>query len=297
MRLATLAAEGRTFVAARRGSNYVDLSRAAPALAPDMITVLAGGAERLRALAEAAAKAGSEFVLDPAQVRFLPPVPRPGKIICVGLNYQGHIKESGFPTPDYPTMFPRFVSSLAAHRQPLVRPEASEQFDYEGEFVAVIGKGGRHISREGALAHVAGYSIFNDGSLRDYQFKAPQWTMGKNFDITGAFGPEIVTADELPAGAAGLKLETRFNGQTVQSTNTSDLLFDVASLIATISEGITLETGDIIVTGTPSGVGASHKPPLWMKPGDRVEVEVEGIGILENHVVAEEDVAVQLDAA
>jgi 2-keto-4-pentenoate hydratase/2-oxohepta-3-ene-1,7-dioic acid hydratase in catechol pathway len=238
-------------------------------------------------LAAVAATLAAGTPIDPAAVEWLPPLARPGKIVCVGLNYADHTAESGFQQPDYPTLFARFATTLVGHGAPVVRPRVSEQFDYEGELVAIIGKGGRHIPRETALDHVFGWSIFNDVSVRDYQFKSPQWTMGKNFDATGAFGPLLVTADELPPGGRGLTLETRLNGTVVQHASTDDLIFDVASLIAVVSEGITLEPGDLIVTGTPSGVGAARKPPLWMKPGDLCEVEIEGLGILANRVVDE----------
>jgi len=226
--------------------------------------------------------------IDLREVQFLPPIRRPGKIICVGLNYRDHAAESGFGISGYPTLFARFSSSLIGHNAPFVRPKASGQLDYEGELVAVIGKRGRHVSRGGALAHVAGYSIFNDASVRDYQFKTTQWTMGKNFDGTGAFGPVFVTADELPPGAKGLRLETRLNGAVVQSASTGDMIFDVHALVSIISEAMTLEPGDIIVTGTPSGVGVARDPKLFMKPGDVCEVEIEGIGTLTNHIVAED---------
>ena len=226
--------------------------------------------------------------IDLREVQLLPPIQRPGKIICVGLNYRDHAAESGFEISGYPTLFARFSSSLIGHNSPLVRPKVSDQLDYEGELVAVIGKRGRHVSREGALAHIAGYSIFNDGSVRDYQLKTTQWTMGKNFDGTGAFGPEFVTADELPSGAQGLRLETRLNGAVVQSASTSDMIFDVSALVSIISEVMTLEPGDIIVSGTPSGVGMARNPKLFMKPGDVCEVEIEGIGTLTNYVVAED---------
>lgn len=235
--------------------------------------------------AAAALRAGS--VIDAGAIEWLPPLARPGKIVCVGLNYADHTAESGMKQPDYPTLFARFTTTLVGHDAPVVRPKVSERFDYEGELVAVIGKGGRHIPRATALDHVFGWSVFNDVSVRDYQFKSPQWTMGKNFDATGAFGPFLVTADEVPAGGRGLTLETRLNGTVVQHATTDDLIFDVASLIAIISEGITLEPGDVIVTGTPSGVGAARKPQLWMKPGDVCEVEIEGIGLLVNRVVDE----------
>jgi 2-keto-4-pentenoate hydratase/2-oxohepta-3-ene-1,7-dioic acid hydratase in catechol pathway len=227
-------------------------------------------------------------VLDPERINFLPPLAAPPKIICVGLNYAAHAAESPYEVPTYPTLFARFASSMVGHRAPIVRPRVSTQLDYEGEMVVVIGRPGRHIPMQRALEHVAGYSIFNDGSLRDYQFKSPQWTVGKNFDGTGAFGPSFVTADEIPAGARGLRLQTRLNGAVMQSASTDDLLFDVQALISIISEAMTLETGDIIVSGTPAGVGAGRKPPVWMKAGDICEVEIEGLGVLSNPIVDED---------
>ena len=222
--------------------------------------------------------------IDRDSVTLLPPLPTRPKIIRVGLNYADHSAESGFATPDYPTLFGRFASSLIGANAPIIRPRLSEQLDFEGEIVAVIGKGGRDIAKEHALDHVIAYSLFNDASIRDYQFKAPQWTVGKNFDGTGPFGPYLVTADELPPGIAGLTLTTKLNGQVVQQASTDDLVFDVATIIHVISQAFTIEPGDVIVTGTPSGVGMARKPPLWMKAGDVVEVEVPGIGILRNPV-------------
>ncbi|NTX19640.1 fumarylacetoacetate hydrolase family protein [Burkholderia cepacia] len=229
----------------------------------------------------------SAEVVSADDVTFLPPLTRPPKIICIGLNYADHTKESKYEQPDYPTIFFRVHTSLIAHRQPMIRPNASDSLDFEGEIAAVLGKGGRYISREDALSCVAGYALFNDGSVREYQFKSPQWTVGKNFDGTGAFGPDLVTADELPAGAKGLRLETRLNGEVVQSASTDDMVFDVASLIRILSEAITLEAGDVIVTGTPSGIGWARAPRLLMKAGDVCEVTVEKIGTLRN-VVADE---------
>ena len=227
--------------------------------------------------------AGPEIDLD--SVTLLPPLPTPPKIVCVGLNYADHSAESGFAeTPSYPTLFGRFASSLIGHGAPIIRPRLSEQLDFEGEIVAVIGKGGRDIAKEHALEYVIAYSLFNDASIRDYQFKAPQWTVGKNFDGTGPFGPYLVTADELPPGITGLTLTTTLNGQVVQQASTDDLVFDVATIIHTISQAFTIEPGDVIVTGTPSGVGMARKPPLWMKAGDVCEVTVEGIGTLRNPV-------------
>jgi 2-keto-4-pentenoate hydratase/2-oxohepta-3-ene-1,7-dioic acid hydratase in catechol pathway len=225
--------------------------------------------------------------VDVGNVELLQPLRSPGKVICVGLNYRDHASEAGHKPPEYPTLFARFGSSLIGPNDPIVRPIDSIQLDYEGELVAVIGKLGRRISKANALDHVAGYSIFNDGSVRDFQLRSAQWTLGKNFDGTGAFGPVFVTADALPPGARGLKIETRLNGQIMQSASTDDLIFDVATLVADISAGITLEPGDLIVTGTPSGVGAARKPPVFMKSGDVCEVEIEKIGTLRNRVVDE----------
>ncbi|WP_414439747.1 fumarylacetoacetate hydrolase family protein [Burkholderia sp. 22PA0106] len=220
-------------------------------------------------------------------ITFLPPLVRPGKVICVGLNYSDHTRESNYEQPAYPTLFLRANSSLIGHGAPLIRPHVSDALDYEGELAVVLKSGGRHIGKADALTHVAGYALFNDGSVRDYQFKTPQWTVGKNFDGTGAFGPEFVTADELPAGAKGLRLETRLNGEVVQSASTDSMVFDIATLIATISEAITLEAGDVIVTGTPSGIGWAREPRLLMKPGDICEVSVEGFMTLRNPIAQE----------
>lgn len=221
---------------------------------------------------------------DLSTAQLLVPLAQPSKIICVGLNYRDHTAESGFEQPAYPTLFSRFTSSLTAHDQPLLASPLSDTLDFEGELAVVIGKGGKRITAQDALSHVLGYSIFNDGSVREYQFKSPQWLMGKNFDATGAFGPWLVTSDELPPGARGLQLETRLNGQTVQSANTDDMVFDVVSLIVTLSEAITLEAGDVIVAGTPAGIGHAREPKLYMKPGDLCEVEIEGIGVLRNRI-------------
>lgn len=240
------------------------------------------------ALERAATVLMRSAVLDASALNVSVPFHRPPKIICVGLNYADHTKESPYDQPDYPTLFPRFTSSLIADGEAIVRPNCSVQLDFEGEMVAVIGQKGRHIPKDQALNHVAGYSLFNDGSVRDYQFKSPQWTVGKNFDATGAFGPEFVTADELPPGAKGLQLTTRLNGKVMQKANTSDMLFDVASLVSIISEAITLEVGDLIVTGTPAGIGYAREPKVFMKAGDVCEVEIEGIGVLRNPIVDEE---------
>lgn len=241
--------------------------------------------------------------VDVASSKLLPPIPRPGKIICVGLNYLDHAAERRYDDiPDYPSFFARFTTSLVAAENPIIRPRCSEQLDYEGELLAVIGSVARNVSEAEALNHVAGYSIFNDGSLRDYQYRSKQWTPGKNFDATGAFGPDFVTADELPDGAVGLELEVLLNGKTVQRANTSDMIFPVARIVAAASEFMTLEPGDIIATGTPAGVGAARTPPLFMKHGDVVEVRIEGIGALVNPVrdqpvARADDTAIEEDVA
>lgn len=225
--------------------------------------------------------AGDEVAL--ADVRLLAPVPRPGKVICIGLNYRAHAAEGGFALPDYPAVFLRCATSLIGPGADMIYPQISDKLDYEGELAVVIGREARNVGAN-ALDHVAGFACFNDGSVRDYQRKSTQWTVGKNFDGTGAFGPELVTPDELPRGASGLRLVSRLNGEIMQDSNTGDMIFDVATLIATLSEAMTLEPGDVIATGTPSGVGYARTPPVYLKPGDCSEVEIEGIGILSNTV-------------
>jgi 2-keto-4-pentenoate hydratase/2-oxohepta-3-ene-1,7-dioic acid hydratase in catechol pathway len=235
----------------------------------------------------AAAKAPASMRIAAKDAKLLPPLPNPGKIICLGLNYADHAAESPYAKPDYPVLFARFTTSLVGHGQPLIRPKCSERFDYEAEMVAVIGKRGRHVPKDKALDYVAGYSVFNDASVRDYQLRTPQWTIGKNFDGSGGFGPDFVTADELPPGGKGLTIECRLNGKVMQHANTSDMIFDVAETISTITEALTLDAGDILVMGTPAGVGFARKPPVFMKDGDVCEVEIEGIGLLRNPVVDE----------
>ena len=285
MRFATFRKGGTNgLAAANLDGGFHGLMADAPGFPGTLDALVAAGPEALAAAGQALLSAPA---VDLAAVELLPPLAQPGKIICVGLNYADHSAESGFAVPTYPTIFARFTSSLIGHGAPILRPVLSDQLDFEGEFVAVIGRGGRHIAKDAALDHVIGYSLFNDGSVRDFQMKAPQWTVGKNFDNTGAFGPTLVTADELPPGCRGLRIETRLNGQVVQSASTDDLIFDVATLVSTLSEAFTLSPGDIIVTGTPAGVGLARKPPLWMKPGDVCEVEVERLGVLSNPVEEE----------
>ncbi len=241
-----------------------------------------------KAMPAPAADAESYAVAD---VRPALPIARPGKIVCLGLNYAEHAREGGYDVPDYPAMFMRAATSMIPAEAPMVLPNASHTFDYETELMVIIGKGGRHIAETDALSHVFGYTTFNDGSIREYQRKTHQWTAGKNFDGTGAVGPIVVTPDEVPEGAAGLSIQTRLNGRVLQKSNTSDMIFTVARTIAIVSEIMTLEPGDMIAFGTPPGVGHARKPQIWMKAGDSVEVEIEGIGICRNPIVTEADMA------
>jgi acylpyruvate hydrolase len=264
------------------GNDLIALDAGVPAGADDITTFLAlsqGGAK-------AAASKGER--IDPATARWLMPIGRPGKVICLGLNYAAHAAEGGNATPEYPAFFMRGTSSLIAHGAPLVRPRASDKLDFEAELAVVIGQRARHLTMDNALDVVAGYSCFNDGSLRDYQRKSTQWTIGKNFDGTGPFGPWLVPASELPAGAKGLHIESRLNGQVMQSDNTSNMIVSTAYALTLLSEVLTLEPGDVIAMGTPSGVGYARKPPVFMKAGDTIEIEIEGIGVLSNPIVEEQ---------
>ena len=219
-----------------------------------------------------------------SNITFKIPIEKPGKIVCLGLNYADHAKEGGNARPEYPSFFMRGSSSLTAHLSPIVRPKVSDKLDYEAELAFIVGKQARHLTLENALDYVAGYSIFNDGSIRDYQRKTTQWTIGKNFDQTGAFGPYLVTPDELPSGCHGLNIQSRLNGQVMQNANTKDFLWGVAETIVLITECMTLEPGDVVITGTPAGVGYARTPPVFMKPGDICEIEIESIGILQNTI-------------
>jgi 2-keto-4-pentenoate hydratase/2-oxohepta-3-ene-1,7-dioic acid hydratase in catechol pathway len=221
------------------------------------------------------------------EISFKVPIERPGKIVCMGLNYADHAKEGGNARPEYPSFFMRGPSSMTAHLSPIIRPKISDKLDYEAELAFIVGKKARHLTLENALDCVAGYSIFNDGSIRDYQRKTTQWTIGKNFDQTGAFGPWLVTPDELPLGCDGLNIQSRLNGQVMQNANTKDFLWGVAETIVLISECMTLEPGDVVITGTPAGVGYARTPPVFMKPGDICEIEIESIGVLRNTIADE----------
>jgi acylpyruvate hydrolase len=249
----------------------------------DSVAVYAGASSAVDLALNAASYTASETIAI-GDIELLPPVPRPGKIICIGLNYRAHAIEGGNPIPDYPAVFMRGATSLTPSGGPIVYPLCSDKLDYEAELAVVIGRQAFNVSAADALYHVAGYSCFNDGSVRDYQRKSTQWTVGKNFDSTGGFGPELVTSDALPAGASGLRIIARLNGEIMQDSNTADMIFDVATLVATLSQAMTLEPGDVIATGTPSGVGYARNPPVYMQVGDVCEVEIEAIGTLTNTV-------------
>jgi 2-keto-4-pentenoate hydratase/2-oxohepta-3-ene-1,7-dioic acid hydratase in catechol pathway len=230
--------------------------------------------------------AGMGGSLDLDALKLLPVIPDPGKIICIGMNYHDHVVETGREVTENPTLFNRYPASQVGHGQPMVKPQESDMLDYEGEMALVIGRGGRRIPRDQALAYVAGYSCYNDGSVRDWQRHTSQFMPGKNFVATGGFGPWMVTPDEVGDPTA-LTLVTRLNKQEVQRASTSQMITPMDMQIAYISTFIDLEPGDVIVTGTPGGVGARRTPPVYMRPGDVVEVEIERVGLLRNPVVAE----------
>ncbi len=281
MRLAAFSNGGAEGLAIETEDGWRGRMEADPAFPGRLHALIAAGPE---ALANGGEALRTGAAVDPGDVALLPPITEAGKFICVGLNYRAHTQEGPYEQPDYPTLFARFASSLIGHGAPILRPAVSEQLDYEGELVAVIGREAKDVPAAEALDYIAGYSIFNDATIRDYQRRTPQWTAGKNFDGTGAFGPVFVTADELPPGCSGLTLTTRLNGKIVQQAPIDDMVFPVAELVAICSAFMTLNPGDVIITGTPSGVGHARRPRLWMKDGDTVEVEVDQIGILRNPV-------------
>jgi 2-keto-4-pentenoate hydratase/2-oxohepta-3-ene-1,7-dioic acid hydratase in catechol pathway len=280
MKLASFTAAGRTSYGIVGDNGIVDLGPRLGARYPTLRAALAGDA-----LGEIAQAAGAKPDLALAQASLLPPIPAPDKIVCIGLNYRAHAAEAGLKVPEHPSLFLRLTNTLVPHGGTLVRPSVSSDMDYEGELAVVIGRAGRHIAAARALDHVAGYSCFNDGSLRDYQFKHSV-AVGKNFVATGGFGPWLVTTDEIP-DPSQLTLTTRLNGAEVQRGETADMIFSVAQIVSYVSAFTRLEPGDVISTGTPPGVGLARKPPLWMKPGDVVEVEISRIGVLRNAVAAE----------
>jgi 2-keto-4-pentenoate hydratase/2-oxohepta-3-ene-1,7-dioic acid hydratase in catechol pathway len=268
------------------GDQIIDLQAADASAPADLAEWLRRGNGDLGPLKDLAKRAPANARRPLQGLKYALPVARPGKIVCLGLNYLEHVKE-GFQrdnVPQFPTIFMRAQSSLVAHAQGMIRPKASDTLDYEAEMVVVIGKRAKHLTTANALSCIAGYSCFNDGSVREFQRKTTQWDMGKNFDRTGGFGPWMVTADEVPPGGKGLKIQSRLNGNVMQSDNTDNMMFPVPETLAYVSQGMTLEPGDLIVTGTPSGVGFARKPPVWMHGGDTCEIDIEGIGVLVNPI-------------
>ncbi|MCS6765845.1 MAG: fumarylacetoacetate hydrolase family protein [Candidatus Protistobacter heckmanni] len=282
MKLLSFRHQGRESYGIVDGDKAVDLAPLAAELGADLRGLLASG--KLAGLKGRDLSALPGLAL--ADIEFLPVIPNPEKIFCVGINYLSHVLETGNTVPKFPMIFTRFADSQAGHLQPMIRPLVSEMFDFEGELAVIIGKSGRHIKAADALSHVAGYSCYNDGSVRDWQKRTSQFIPGKNFSFTGGFGPWLVTTDDIP-DPSKLKLQTRLNGQVVQDASTDDLIFPIATLVEYCSDFTNLYPGDVIITGTTGGVGWARTPPLWMKHGDTVEVEISGIGVLRNPVADE----------
>jgi acylpyruvate hydrolase len=286
MKFTTFLKDGQPRLGLVDGPSVIDLNAARPDVPADLRAALTAGVD-LAAAARAALASGAAR-LPLAGLELAPLVPEPGKIVCLGLNYYDHAKEGGREKPEYPWFFFRGKSSLMGHGQPGLLPKVSTKFDYEAELAVVIGtRVPRHVTQADALQHVFGYSCFNDMSVRDFQKRTPQWTIGKNFDATGGFGPVLVTADELAPGATGLRIQSRLNGQVMQDANTTDMIWGVAETIMLLAQCLTLEPGDVIVMGTPAGVGQARTPPVWMKAGDTIEIEIEKVGLLRNPIVAE----------
>ncbi len=275
MKLASFKRDGRSSYGEVLGEEIADFG-ALDGAPIDLKAAIAAGA-----LPALAARHAPRMAL--AEVELLPVIPNPGKILCVGHNYETHRQETGRAKVDHPSIFTRFADTLTANGAEIVRPKVSENLDYEGELAVIIGKGGRHIAEVEALNHVAGYAPFNEASVRDWQWHTQQFIPGKNFPRTGGFGPWMVSADELPDPST-TSVTTRLNGQVVQSQPTADMLFSVQRIIAYVSSFTALSAGDVICSGTPGGVGAKRTPPLWMKPGDTVEVEIPGVGLLKNTI-------------
>jgi acylpyruvate hydrolase len=287
LKFTTFIAHGVTRLGVVDKDGVIDLHAAQPQISSDLKLALKRSQDLVSAAKTAVASSAPRIPL--AGLKYAPLISEPGKVICLGLNYFDHAKEGGrTEKPDYPWFFFRGATSLLAHGEAGLVPKVSSKFDYEAELAVVIGeKVPRHTSQSNALNYVFGYACFNDMSVRDYQKRTGQWTIGKNFDATGGFGPYLVTADELPAGATGLLVQSRLNGQVMQSANTNDMIFSVAETIALLAEVLTLEAGDVIVMGTPAGVGQARTPPVWMKAGDTCEIEIERVGLLVNPIANE----------
>jgi len=269
------------------GDSVIDIQQVDESAPHDLGVWLRRNRGDLTPLADLAKKAPASARRPLKGLQYDLPVARPPKIVCLGLNYLEHVKEGTQRDniPKFPTIFFRGLTSMVPHEQPIIRPQVSETLDYEAELMLIVGKEAKHLTMDNAYSCIAGYSCGNEGSIREFQRKTTQWAMGKNFDQTGGFGPWMVTADELPPGAKGLKIQSRLNGQVMQSDNTDNMMFPVAEMLVYLTQGITLEPGDVIFTGTPSGVGHARKPnPVWMKNGDVCEVEIEGVGVLRNPI-------------
>jgi acylpyruvate hydrolase len=287
MKIVGFEAEGGLRLGVVEGDQVIDLQAVDAKVPTDLGTVLAASNGDLKSLGDIAKRAPASARRPLKGLKFGLPVAKPGKILCLGLNYLEHVKEGTQRDniPKFPTIFMRCLTSMVPHEQPIIRPKVSEQLDYEAELMLIVGKRAKHLTMANATSCIAGYSCSNEGSVREFQRKTTQWDMGKNFDRTGGFGPWMVTADELPDAGKGLKIASRLNGTVMQSDNTDNMMFPVADMLVYVTQGMTLEPGDIIFTGTPSGVGHARKPnPIWMKKGDVCEIEIEGIGVLRNPI-------------
>ena len=294
MRIVGFEAGGSARLGVVEGDQVIDLQAVDAKVPGDLAEVLKANNGDLSGLADLVRREPANARRPLKGLRYALPVARPGKILALGLNYLEHVKEgpNRDNLPKFPTIFMRCITSLVPHESPIIRPLVSETLDYEAELVVVIGKRAKHLTMDNAYSCIAGYSCFNEGSVREFQRKTTQWDMGKNFDRTGGFGPWVVTADEVPPGGKGLKIQSRLNGQVMQSDNTDNMMFPVAEMLVYITQGMTLEPGDIIFTGTPSGVGHARKPnPIWMKAGDVCEIEIEGVGLLRNPIEDEKPTA------
>jgi acylpyruvate hydrolase len=290
MKIVGFEAQGQLRLGVVDGEQVIDLQAVDANLPGNLADVLARTNGDLKPLGELAKKAPASAHMPLKGLKYGLPVARPGKVVCLGLNYLDHVKEGSQRDniPKFPTIFFRVNTSLVPHEGAIIRPKASETLDYEAELIFVVGKRAKHLTMQNATSCIAGYSCGNEGSVREFQRKTTQWDMGKSFDHTGGFGPWLVTADELPDAAKGLKIQSRLNGQVMQSDNTDNMMFPIAEILVYVTQGITLEPGDIVFTGTPSGVGHARKPnPVWMKPGDVCEIEIERVGILRNPIAAE----------
>jgi len=290
MKVLGFEAEGGLRLGIVEGDQVIDLQAVDPKVPANLADAMAANNGDLKPLGDIAKRAPASARRPLKGLKFGLPVARPGKILCLGLNYLEHVKEGSQRDniPKFPTIFMRCNSSLVPHGEPIVRPKVSETLDYEAELIFIVGKRAKHLTLDNAYSCIAGYACGNEGSVREFQRKTTQWDMGKNFDRTGGFGPWMVTADELPPGGKGLKIQTRLNGQVMQSDNTDNMMFPIAETIAYVTQGMVLEPGDIVFTGTPSGVGHARKPnPVWMKPGDTCEIDIERVGVLVNPIAEE----------